>query len=82
MIPGKIRKLIYHNTPQLLPSREKAKNLCYAKIQQHGQTISVQGTVEIAQEQFNAPNQQTQAIAEWGIHMEMEGNEEVLIEAI
>jgi len=81
-LPGKTRTLTYHSTPHLIQDSDKPTNPHHAIIHNNGQKITLKGAAPINKPQRELSTPQTNVEEEWGIQIQLEGNEEIIIEAI
>jgi len=72
--------LMYHSNPRTIPTDEKPNHPYYAKIHKKGQVIILNGAAPITSTTEAYP--ETTVIEEWGIQIQLEGQEESVLEAI
>jgi len=81
-MPGKTRTLSYHSTLRSIPEQDIPTHLHRAQIHNTGQKIILQGAAPINTTIEDGVSKTTQVEEEWGIQTRLEGNENILINAI
>jgi len=71
---------MYHSNPRLIQEGDKPNNPHYAKIHNNGLMIILKGAAPINRTLEEQPK--TKVEEEWGIQIKLEGQEEMVIEAI